>query len=360
MKRNPNNYGTVTKLAGERSRPYAALMPIYNDGGKPKRKAIGYFRTEAEARNALSQWNLTHCDKMDYTLAQLYDDFMAHNADRLSTATKQLYATMWKKLYPIQHRLVRDLKSWDFQRIIDYEADKGMAVASLRQIYVLAKLLEDLACRYEIIQRNYAADVILPKEKDKEEKEALTDEQIADIFSQAQNGNEAAMITSIMIGTGFRISELFALTVEDYDADERTLTGGIKTEYGKGRVIPVHSQIQPFLEHFLNRATSNLFTRIKASGKLVSIDSFYFRKNMFAALDLKNSSGGTLTPHATRHTFATLCHRFNLDDVCMCRLMGHSPKGITQKTYVHVGTDVLRQEIEKIDLSTICRQFTDS
>ena len=336
-------------------------MPIYNDGGKPKRRAIGYFKTESEARMALAKWNLTHCDKMDYTVAQLYEDFMTQNDDRLSESTKRMYASMWKKLYPIQKKKVRELKAWDFQRIIDYEAENGMAIASVRQIYVLAKQLEELAVKYEIIQRNYAADVILPKEKAKEEKEALTDQQIARIYAQAQQGDEASMIAIIMIGTGFRISELFALTLESYDAAAKTLTGGAKTQYGIGRVIPIHPFIQPFVDYFAKRASYNLFTKKKPNNSVISINAFYYRAHMFPTLALKNSRGEDLTPHATRHTFATLCHRYDLDDVCLCKLMGHSPKGITKSTYVHVTVAELRKEIEKIDFrAIICQEFVDS
>lgn len=69
MKRNPNGYGCVTKLTGERAKPYAVYSNSYKLNGKRHHDVIGYFKTEAEARNALAEWNKSRSTKNNYLLS---------------------------------------------------------------------------------------------------------------------------------------------------------------------------------------------------------------------------------------------------------------------------------------------------
>lgn len=45
-RRNPNGYGCVTKLKGNRSRPWLAKVTIYDEQGHAKQTPIGYAETE--------------------------------------------------------------------------------------------------------------------------------------------------------------------------------------------------------------------------------------------------------------------------------------------------------------------------
>ena len=48
-RRNPNGYGCVTKLKGNRSRPWLAKVTIYDEQGHAKQTPIGYAETEEKA-----------------------------------------------------------------------------------------------------------------------------------------------------------------------------------------------------------------------------------------------------------------------------------------------------------------------
>ncbi len=54
----------------------------------------------------------------------------------------------------------------------------------------------------------------------------------------------------ILIGiyTGFRPSEVAALRVENVFLDENKLIGGMKTEAGTDREVPIHPFIKPLIE----------------------------------------------------------------------------------------------------------------
>ena len=48
-KRNPNGYGCVTKLKGNRSRPWCVKVTIYDEEGHAKQVPVGYAETEEKA-----------------------------------------------------------------------------------------------------------------------------------------------------------------------------------------------------------------------------------------------------------------------------------------------------------------------
>ena len=45
-KRNPNGYGCVTKLKGNRSRPWVVKVTRYDEEGNGKQIPVGYAKTE--------------------------------------------------------------------------------------------------------------------------------------------------------------------------------------------------------------------------------------------------------------------------------------------------------------------------
>ena len=58
----------------------------------------------------------------------------------------------------------------------------------------------------------------------------------------------------ILIYTGFRASEFLQIKKENIDFLNWTIRGGLKTEAGKDRLVPIHSKI---LELVKNRVDSN-------------------------------------------------------------------------------------------------------
>ena len=48
-KRNPNNYGCVTKLKGKRSRPWIVKVTVYDSDGRARQVPVDYAETEEQA-----------------------------------------------------------------------------------------------------------------------------------------------------------------------------------------------------------------------------------------------------------------------------------------------------------------------
>ena len=77
-------------------------------------------------------------------------------------------------------------------------------------------------------------------------RQRFSDEEIAKLWEhQAEPWVDTVLI---FIYSGWRISELLALTPADVDLQAGTMTGGTKTKAGKNRIVPIHSKIRPLVE----------------------------------------------------------------------------------------------------------------
>ena len=61
--KNPNGYGTVVRLSGNRRRPFAVRKTKgWNDKGHPIYLTIGYYATRTEGMIALAEYNKSPYD----------------------------------------------------------------------------------------------------------------------------------------------------------------------------------------------------------------------------------------------------------------------------------------------------------
>lgn len=360
MKRKPNGYGSIQKLSGNRLKSYAVYTPYVRKDGKKAREIIGYFERYEEADRALAQWNLSRGTKTNYTLKQLYDEWSIKAYKSIAKQTADSYKAAFNKMEQIQHLKVRDIRTGHFQQVVDRYRDEGKSYSSLHDIKVVAGLLEKYAMQYDIIQKNYSAFIELPPNIQKE-KEIFSQEQIEKLEEAAEQDFMWSRLIVILMYTGWRISELLNLTPDDYDAENKTLTGGVKTDNGKNRVVPVHPYIQGYIDELLAMNGPRIVCRKKTSGTgdnktvtLVPVSPAFFRKRYFKptldALGIKQPNGEDFTPHATRHVFATMCRKNGLDSLVTKKLIGHSLTGdVTEKVYTHVDLEMLNEAMLMIN-----------
>lgn len=351
MKRNPNGYGMVSKLSGERARPYAVYSNSYKLNGKRHHDVIGYYATEIEARNALAEWNRNRSTKTSYLLIDLYNEWSKIHFESVSSSAVYVYSAAWKKLVSLYNTPVRDIKTGHFQQIVDAMVRDGYSYQSISNVKTLAGLLEKYAMQNDIIQKNYAEFIVLKRQKSAE-KEPFTESQIYLISEAAKQGIGVSREILCLIFSGFRIREFLSLTKSSCNYD--FLVGGMKTENSINRTVPVHPAVADYINEMMNH--DNYLVEI--DGKHPSYSCF--KKNFDETLEylgIRNQSGCRFTPHSTRHTFATLCYRYGVDSLATKKMLGHSPNGgVTETVYIHIDNEILKSEINKIP-STICQQL---
>lgn len=118
---------------------------------------------------------------------------------------------------------------------------------------------------------------------------------------------------------------MLQLTKESYDPVHKSLTGGIKTDAGKDRIVTIPPFIQPIIEKRYNDSCKYLFP--KADGEKMSEE--YFRKFIFKPM-MERLGIEDRTPYSCRHFYANLLKGVQGSDTDKAALMGHSDASMTK------------------------------
>ena len=114
---------------------------------------------------------------------------------------------------------------------------------------------------HDLLQKNYS-DFVKLRDKDPGTKRtAIPAEDRAKIWAAIDAGNHDAEIAMILMYTGMRPSELLLIEKANVDLDARIMIGGLKTEAGQNRHIPIHKCIEPFVRRLMETDGEYLIMR---------------------------------------------------------------------------------------------------
>lgn len=342
--RNPNGYGSVYKLSGRRRRPWVAVVTTgWTENGKQIRQPIGYFETKQEGLDALALHRISPVSpKADMTLAEVYEEWSVAKYKNISKATENNYRAAWKYMDKLKAAKVKDIRTTHWQGIIDDCKDAGLSKSTLEKIRTLAVMLSGHAMKNDIINKNYASLVDMPK-FEKAKKERFTDPEVKKIEKAAEKKIPWVDTVLIMIYTGMRISELLRLTRFNVDLKQKLITGGIKTDAGKDRIIPIHPKILPYVQQWYDKGGEALIC--DNDGKKLTAKKYredYYYPALAAAKVRK------LTPHKCRHTFGSMAAEAGVDPLYIQKLIGHADYAFTANEYTHPEIEALRKAIVKL------------
>lgn len=355
-----NGTGSVYKRGDLKKRPYIAMAPARKH---EPRIEIGRYATAQEAKDALDEYRRNPTTKFNITLEQLHDEWQEIAYRNISKQTKDNYNACWYKLTDIYGVKFRELRTGQMQKVIDRWAserpkldkdnnpiidDNGIMVmlppmsdSTLTKIKALLTQLYDYAMENDIINKNYASFIVLPK-AERTKKQCFSDLELSKI-EKAAGSIEWADAILIMCYTGFRINEFLSLTPFSYNQDKKILTGGEKTDAGKDREVPVHPKIQPYLDKWLEKHGDTIIC--DKNGKRLTTDHFR-RQCYYPALEAVGVR--KLTPHATRHTFLTRLAAAGARPEDIQALAGHEDYEVTANTYIHQSEETLRAAVMKL------------
>lgn len=156
--------------------------------------------------------------------------------------------------------------------------------------------------------------------------------------------SDEAKIVSLYIFTGMRPIELIQMKKEDIRLEERYMTGGAKTDAGKGRIIPIHDIIVPYIKYFLEKSESQfLFSKTGSKKDYKPYNKLY--TTLMNDLGLNNH----VEPYDTRYTFATLAKEAKMEESARKKIMGHACD-LTDSVYTHESVEYFLTEINKIKI----------
>lgn len=341
----PNGYGSVYKLSGNRRRPWvAAVTTGWTDDGKQQRYIIGYYRTRAEAMQALAEYHEAPIgDRRNATLKEIYQEWHDRREGKISKSQMDAYRAMWRRFSVYADEPIRNLRTSHIQSVIDGIAAEGLSDSSLQKARSLAGMLFEIAVNDDIIRTNYARGIEMPRAKQQRKRKVFTDIEIHKVAQLAEAGDVGAGTIMMLLYTGMRVGELVRLTRFNVDLENWVITGGIKTDAGKDRPVPVHPKIRAYIQYWYETNGPRLIHR---DGNPMRVE--YYRNSVFYPALKRAGIERHLTPHTCRHTFATLLDRAGVNTKHIQELIGHADYATTANIYTHPRIEELRRAIEAI------------
>jgi len=307
------------------------------------------------AQKALEDYNQNGRPNLyNATVEDIYKMWSESHYKNISEGTMRGYVSSWNHMKSIKDIRISELRTAHLQAIVDsFNGARGASYA----FRVLAKALCEYAMENDLLDKNYAQFVKLPK-VEKAEKVIFTKEQIITLWKHCDDPNVQTIL--VMIYMGFRMGEVLALTTENIHLDEGYIIGGIKTDAGKNRIVPFPPSI-PNIKEFV----SNWMKDVAPGEKLFKMSSQTFRIQCFykTLMELGMIDGRMenyvpvfdserhLTPHSTRHTFATLSVEAGMSPKELQAIIGHVSISTTLGIYAHATEDDLRSEMSKLTCS---------
>lgn len=265
------------------------------------------------------------------TLETVYDEWYGWKYDDrargYSESAKKITGWAWKTWVPedLKTAAINTITYSRLQAVID-GCDKKRATKE--QICSLFKQVFKYAASLGYIQTNCAAALSPRCVEDEVHGRPFTDDEIRTLWA-LKDKDQAAALALVMMMTGFRISAY--ATLEEHFAPDWYLQGGVKTDNGKNRIVPIPTIIQPTVE---------------ALGSVRIEDANGFRSHEWK--QVKSLIGANHRPHDTRHTYSALLERAGVSEADRARLLGHTLKSITTGVYGHRSLEDLRTEVEKL------------
>ena len=334
-----NGTGNITKLSGNRSKPWLA---------RRNGVCIGTYATRTEAQKALERvTDAVITDKYNMTFTQIYEAWKTIQERKVSKSQMSCYVTAYKNCPELHDMQFRKIRKSHFQDVIIRLEKAGKSKSTCEKLRQLFSQLSKWALAEEIIQTNHAQHLETVA-KQLSTKEVFLP---ADIQAIEKSENRGAPIVLILIACGCRPNELFNAHL--INCHEDYFIGGSKTEAGTDRPIVVSGVGLAAYQKLRRDAISSRGERL-IDGFEGNRDLHNFSKREFR--ELMNKIGRPeITMYSCRHTYITNAARSGVDQRALQQMVGHVDKETT-KLYTHLNVDDLRAESQKIKTNAVCNK----
>lgn len=369
-KRLPNGFGQISEIKSKNLRErYRVMVTV---GKSPTGKYIckilkpkGYFRTYNEAYEALVEYNKNPYDlEGDITVYELYQKWSTEYFEQIKHSSIRTVTSAWSYCSSVYDMRVKDIRARHIKgcmeegtTIINGEL-KTPTPNTQKRIKSLFNLMLDYGLEYELIDKNYARtfnisnDIISESREVKRGHIPFTEKEL-DILWDNLDTIKYIDVILIQCYSGWRPQELGLLKLENINLDENLMTGGMKTQAGTNRLVPIHPKIRPLIEKKYNEALS-----LGSDYLLNCSDGLTHRQNLKFTYDkyrhrfdniiseLKLNSDHR--PHDGRVTFITRAKKFHVDEYALKYMVGHAIIDLTEKVYTKREIPWFIEEMQKI------------
>ena len=369
-RRLPNGFGQISEIKNRNLRnPFRAMVTVgKTPEGRPISKPLkpeSYFPTYNDAYAALVEYNKNPYDlEPSITVKELYDKWSEEYFKTLKAeGSVRGVESAWAYCSAVYGMRVMDVRA----RHIKGCMEEGTATvrgkeqhpsASMKnKIKSLFNLMLDYALEYELVDRNYSRTFNLTEETIKEiqtvkqEHIPFSEDEMRRLWAHVDD-KRFVDVMLIQCYSGWRPQELGLLELENVDLENWTFKGGMKTDAGMDRVVPIHSKIRPLVERKYKEALSignkYLFNCTDGrSGKPTMMTYQRYQKGFGMVRD-ELKLNPEHRPHDGRKHFVTAAKKAGVDEYAIKYMVGHKISDITEKVYTQREFEWLKTEIEKI------------
>lgn len=358
--RNPNGYGGISNLGGNRRNPFRVRITSgwdYDEKtGKHKQKysVLGYYPTRKAAMLALAEYNKNpyDIDSANITFKEVYDKWSVRTFPGLSSSATGQYKSSFKKFEKLYTLKMVDIRKKHLQAVFD--ENSHLTNEYQTKMKMLIRNMFRYCIEYDILQKDYSQFIALTGSGKKESiHKPYTLEEIKLLWDNLELGvplqfsakdkRDVYMVDTllILIYTGMRPGELLKIENEKIFLEDRYMIGGFKSKAGTDRIIPIHEDIYPLIKKRKEVGGKYLVKYKADSPPTMQQYRQYIFDPMMEKLKLEH------LPHDGRHTFSTIADSY-IDLEKKKRIMGHAIQDITQGTYTHKTAEDLVEMVNKV------------
>ncbi|MCX7884095.1 MAG: tyrosine-type recombinase/integrase [Caloramator sp.] len=294
---------------------------------------------------------------------------------RPSTLQSYEYLIRYHISPSLGHYKLKELRPEHLQVMYNTKLNEGLSAKTIKNMHNVINAALKQAVKNNITARNIAEAAILPKQTKKEIRVLTLEEQ--DKFIKALEGERLKLAFILALSTGLRQGELLALTWDNIDFKEGTLTvkksikrvknfdknikkntvlifQEPKTSSGL-RVVPIPPAV---LEELKEHRKGQLQEKLKA-GEVYEDNNLIFATELGRPLEHSSllrafyrvikKADIDINFHALRHTYATRLLEMNEHPKVVQEILGHKDITTTLNIYSHVMPEVKKAAALKIN-----------
>lgn len=343
-----NGSGCVYKIGGKRRKPWGARITTgwINDEttGKSKQvfQPIGTYSTRLEAEQALNNYleNPYNIETQKITFEGVYNLWSEEYFSTLkNTSSSRTYIAAFKWSKDLHKMRMRDIRVEHMQGAIK---DCTCGYATKGRMKSMYNMMYRFCMAHDIVEKNYA-ELFDNKSGNKPDKEKVpfTDHEIS-LLWQHKSFPFADLVLFNIYG-GWRPQELTLIRTKHVNLEEGYIVGGMKTDAGEDRIVPIHSKIMDIVKQHYN--PDNEFLFLNEYGKKMTYDQYRGRfKKVMRVIEASYH-----TPHEARYTFISKAKELEMNEYILKLLVGHAIEDVTEKTYTKRKLWQLSESVELID-----------
>lgn len=340
--KNPNGYGCIRLMSGNRRRPYAFIATING-----RQKYIAAFETICDAK--VFQAKFFEDNHRDFlpshkkiSFAELYFRWLSFHKDEdriLSKSTLTGYEYAYSHCSTLYNKCFPDLQYLDLQAVINCMRKNGLSYSSCKKVKNLLSLMYKYAIKANICRTNYALLLSIGRNHPVYPHHVISRQKINRLWNALDYPGVDTVL--ILLYTGMRVSEMLNIVKAEVNLRQKYIRITHSKTASGIRVIPIHSRILPLVQARINKPSQYLIC--DNTGK--PYDYARYRATVWHKV-MKQIRGEKHTPHDTRHTFTTLLDNAGANENAKRKILGHATGDVTDRVYTHKSLRQLRKSIE--------------